>query len=606
MLSRGILPVMLWALLPSLAFAQHLSERAQWQPQTPPIDSRLDQPVEIEIIGRAAVPALEMLSEQTGVSLGVAPEDLDTVGERKFTIISRGLPLRAIMVQLPEALREAHWDVADHDGQLGYLLHRNSGAQATMAALRQRDRSPEELQARARAHRSSRLEAARRALEMSPAELDRLEQSDILLARAVRDSISRPAMEALFSLPGDKMDLLLSAGEAEITFDEASAWLQDIARTDLRLNRTPEWQANDGAEFSPGLAEELLSSVRFAFRFHVTGVHLILRPGSQPGSRVWSVIIAVPAASCPPGFEQRPERLLIRTGTPEEEAREIVRRLTEQWQEGAPAGAELEPAAQPDSQLTDVVLLDCAERLDLAEVQRIIAGRTDISIISDYFTMGPWDVPKDVRQGVPVWQLLEQLCASADYEWRRVGHCLVFNHRTWYQMVREEAPESVLVHYREKLEAGHDLSPRELVAIARSVHGLPYRERGPAPPEERYAYELLDSFARWALGLCDSITEEQALALFSQEGLHYGEMREEQHVQFLAEIRSWAVANEARQSPEMLSLHIRALSRDREGTLEGSVRIHASFQKKACGGTTIRFRLPYPPALCKGRADATG
>jgi len=49
------------------------------------------------------VPALELLSQATGVSLGVAPEDLDTVGERKLTIISKGLTLKANKVQLPEA-----------------------------------------------------------------------------------------------------------------------------------------------------------------------------------------------------------------------------------------------------------------------------------------------------------------------------------------------------------------------------------------------------------------------------------------------------------------------------------------------------------------------
>lgn len=595
---RWVLLSILLLLATGRAPAEHgWGTRQQWQPHIES-DQRLQKAVDTDIIGRGVVQALAILSEATGVSLSVAPENLETVGQRKLTVIPQGCTLKTIMVQIPAALRECHWDV-DAGGEVPvYLLHRNSGAHATIAALRQRDRSPEELQARARAYRSSRLEAARRALAMPSVQLDKLEQSDILLARAVRDSIARPAMEALFSLPGDKMDLLLSAGEAEITFDEASAWLQDIAHTDLRLNRTEEWQTNDGAELFPGLAEELLSSVRFAFCFYSTGLHLILRRGSQPESRAWDVIIAVPAASCPPGCEQRAERLLIRTGTPEEEATEIVRRLTEQWQEGAPAGAEPEPALQPDSQLTDVVRLDCAQRLDLTEVQQIIARSTDMPVISDYFTMGPWDVPEEVRDGVPVWQLLERLSASADYEWQRVGHCLVFKHGSWYEMVHEEVPESVLAPYRSKLETGQDLSPRELVAIARGLQGLPYRERGPAAPEDRYAYDLLDSFERWALNFCDSMTEEQASALFSPEGLQFPEMREDQQAQFLAEIRSWAVADKARQAPQMLALHIRGLSRDREGTLEGSVRIHASFEKKACGGTSLRFRLPYAPARC--------
>jgi hypothetical protein len=75
-------------------------------------------------------------------------------------------------------------------------------------------------------------------------------------------------------------------------------------------------------------------------------------------------------------------------------------------------------------------------------------------------------------------------------------------------------------------------------------------------------------------------------------------MNDDQQAQFLAETRLWAVADEAAQSPDLLALHIRAQTHDREGTREGSVRIHASFREKACGGTSVSFRLPYPPARC--------
>jgi hypothetical protein len=92
-----------------------------------PADRRLDQRDEMEILGRAAVPALTLLSEQTGVSLGGASEDLNTVGERKLTIISKGLLLKGIMVQLAEALQECHWDIDDSGDKPVYLLHRKMG-----------------------------------------------------------------------------------------------------------------------------------------------------------------------------------------------------------------------------------------------------------------------------------------------------------------------------------------------------------------------------------------------------------------------------------------------------------------------------------------------
>ncbi|MBN1460543.1 MAG: hypothetical protein JXA57_13500, partial [Armatimonadetes bacterium] len=84
---RAFVSICLALIVTAPAGAQHLGARVQWQPQTANPDSRLEQPVDIEILGRAAVPALEILSGATGVSLTVAPENLDTVGERKLTII---------------------------------------------------------------------------------------------------------------------------------------------------------------------------------------------------------------------------------------------------------------------------------------------------------------------------------------------------------------------------------------------------------------------------------------------------------------------------------------------------------------------------------------
>ena len=53
--------------------AQHLGARLQWQPEISDTDARLQQPVDIEILGRASVPALKLLSEATGVMLADEP-----------------------------------------------------------------------------------------------------------------------------------------------------------------------------------------------------------------------------------------------------------------------------------------------------------------------------------------------------------------------------------------------------------------------------------------------------------------------------------------------------------------------------------------------------
>ncbi|MCJ7822927.1 MAG: hypothetical protein MUQ26_07630, partial [Armatimonadetes bacterium] len=164
---RRLLLSLLLLLTAAPALAQHgLGAREQWQPQVGDTDTRLQQSVEIEIRGRAAVPALAMVSEATGISLSVAPEDLTTVGERKLSIFAHGCTLKDIMVQLPEALQECHWDIDPSGDEPIYLLHRNAGVENTTKWLADRDaaRRAEE----ARRQRIARMDEARRALAMSP------------------------------------------------------------------------------------------------------------------------------------------------------------------------------------------------------------------------------------------------------------------------------------------------------------------------------------------------------------------------------------------------------------------------------------------------------
>jgi len=172
--------------------------RDQWQPQTEN-DPRLQQRVQIETIGRAAVPALELLSEKTGVTLGVIPEDLETVGERKLTVIAQGCSLKAVMVQLPNALQECHWDIDLTGKEPVYLLHRNGSVETTMERLAAEE--PNRYQEERRPAREERLAEVRRALAMSPAELEDLAKSDPLLAATVTEPEARHHRIAAWS-PG--------------------------------------------------------------------------------------------------------------------------------------------------------------------------------------------------------------------------------------------------------------------------------------------------------------------------------------------------------------------------------------------------------------------
>ncbi len=144
--------------LVTAASAQHADTRQQWQPQTDQ-DPRLEQTVHVDIIGRAVVGGLPVLSEKTGVKLEVAPENRDSLGERKFTLLAREASLRAIMLQLCNALQDCHWDIDVAGPQPVYLLHEEPGAAAAVAKRREEEGAAREEERSAA--RNRRIEEAR-------------------------------------------------------------------------------------------------------------------------------------------------------------------------------------------------------------------------------------------------------------------------------------------------------------------------------------------------------------------------------------------------------------------------------------------------------------
>jgi hypothetical protein len=215
--------------------AQSARSVEPWQPQilvagNEP-DPRLFRPVHARILGRATVPALATLSESTGVLLRVDPERLATTGERKVTVIADGCDLKSIMVQLCEALQDSYWVVDRGAEQPVYTLTavHEAANEAAVYQMKAIGAQMEQVRTAGLEPRRERLEAARRALQMSPEELEQLEQSDLLLARAMRYPPMRANIEFIFSLPPEKLDQLASAGHASIPLGDAPQRLVDRA-----------------------------------------------------------------------------------------------------------------------------------------------------------------------------------------------------------------------------------------------------------------------------------------------------------------------------------------------------------------------------------------
>ncbi len=230
----------------------------QWQPRTAALDPRLDQPVQIEILGRAAVPALKLLSEKTGVSLGVMPEDVETLGERKLTIIAQGCTLRTLLVQIPKALQECHWDIDETGKEPAYLLHRDDATDNRIVRLLYQD--PETVhQAEHQAAREARVEEARRALAMSPEELAELEKTDLYLARSVKDPKTRFMLELFLALPEEQMNQFVETGKVSMSYSSAPERFRVSVNKLLQDSRS---ELATLPEFSHKIMKQILDSVQ--------------------------------------------------------------------------------------------------------------------------------------------------------------------------------------------------------------------------------------------------------------------------------------------------------------------------------------------------------
>jgi hypothetical protein len=556
----AILLILFWA---PLAIAQDLGEREQWQPQTEN-DPLLQQPVHFEILGRAAVPTLSMLSEQTGVSLGVAPENLDSLGERKVTIISKGLTLKAIMVHLCEALQECHWDVDASGEQPVYLLHRSPGMN---------DAAEREARVRAEAGRPWReavLAEVRRALAMPPEELTKLEQSDLLMAHACRGRFFRAQMEALVALPAMAMEELLRTGSVTIAYSGSASSLQ--AAADAVVGRYvfgpggggggPETEAFYQTYETPSIWQLSYQMADHPSRTVTLGVAAPV--GSQLRGLAEGII--VPPHDIPPGerWPSWPYRAILEdTGVPKDEARRILQarldKANKAWRESSSLAQRL-PRDEPSNPLLRARLSLEGGKYDpvpFLQFEQIIARKTDLSIVSDYFLGHGQVLPSDVlHQELTLWQLLHLVCPGQHYLWKDAGPCLVFHHEYWAEMAQQEIPEAVIADVRERLRQPGTPTLRDLAEISARLADK-QRDGWYRWPVDCRFVGMED--ADWALSLYRTLSPEQEQEALSICGLLFSEMTLAQQRQARARAEAFVPPVPESALPNV-AFHIRATS----------------------------------------------
>ncbi len=539
---RHVAVVMLMLLTASEALAQYPEPRWQWQPEFAEhgfdLDRRLEQPVTVEILGRSAVAALKMLSGKTEVDLSVSAEDLTTLGERKLTIIVKGLSLKGIMVQIPEALQECHWRIDTSGAQPMYQLHRNAGVAQFLeqAPGGERDRWQQVLENR----RMERIAAASRALSLGQRQLAELEKTDLFLARAAKDPYARAQMEAFFSLSSEQMNQFIQQRRISFSYRDAPPSIQAAARASLaaRLARAEHQIANPipGEEPDPALLKEWADRARALLadpsgstlsyqqvgnlEFDGLGIMLFVNSDGD---------VAIPVR-CRRMLLRGDyyERLLLAAGT---EDRDAAKKINDDWYK-----REIERQRQEQQQgwipptnrrLVRTVKLSELTVPDFAKFGKTVADMSGVSVISDYFAAPMYEVePGKAPAELPLWRTLYFLGQANGYQWKAVDDCLLFHHERWYDLVRDEVPESLILEYERKLTENGRLTLDDVAAFAQALalRHIPANRGGFIALPLDLARTTGNAFNPpnfWALPLYASLSPEQVARAKSAAGLPY-------------------------------------------------------------------------------------
>ena len=539
---RYLLVVALLLAVLSPVFAQHAANREWWQ-QTVSKDGfdpdrRLEQSVNFESSGHSATITLAELSKQTGVSLGVAPEDLRTVGERKLALFAKGVTLKSLMVRIPEALQECHWDVQPGT-KPSYFLHRNSDMDATVTWLREREQKRK--QAEARPPREARVKEALAAMTMTPEELDELAKTDPFLVQCVNNPQLRPYLETFAVLPDEKMAQFLDTGRIAVDYGGLAPELQQKMRNDIQQDVAEKSSRQDQGQ--AGIAQTILQNLSHSsLNFWDTSVLPSYEPSDPAIERTINITKTGPTGQGGTimgfgstlieskyfGFHQRyaMENLPRDAAKPDSENSPYALWYQDMLQEQKRlADTRAKEWTEPtDPELLQVVTLGAKQPLTLPQLQQLLTQQTGLTVVSDYFTDHSYTLPAEATAGIPLWRLLYTICDAYNCTWQKTGRLLIFHRTKWFDMTRSEVPESLLVRCRQKLQRQGRLT---LDDAAMAVLVLPDITREDTLPNDLQQagldYRSLLSGA-WALRFYATLSPAQKNQATSAAGLAYNDM----------------------------------------------------------------------------------
>jgi len=218
-----------------------------------------------------------------------------------------------------------------------------------------------------------------------------------------------------------------------------------------------------------------------------------------------------------------------------------------------------------------------------------VAAETDFSIVSDFFSTVAGYTPSDV-ESAPLWELLYRATERFIYRWHKVGDCLVFHHRDWYERVPSEVPESLLFPFVRKYCAG-ELTLDDFSTL---VEALPRRDGAvvaPKLPRQLLPYLRLSPWKIWTIDAYASLDSARRAALRRPEGIKVADMPPPAREIIFARVTDPEVlTSQSREDFEQAVFHLE----EEEKSSDGGAIITSLLYLEFPGGArhTARFWFP--------------
>lgn len=432
-------------------------------------DPRLDQSITFDSNGLRLAEAFASLGKLTGVSMvaGMTSDDW-MVYDRKVIVHVKGMKLRDLMLEVSRALSFT-WSTFDENGSRAYRLWRDLASETNELALR--TAADDQKSKLARQKRESALSDLVNLTSLPAADIQRLKDTDPWRYILATEPLGKDVADFLRSHPESREAYLSGAGSST----PVAAMSPDMQQAVRRIA-----DSYHALTKSIGASEDYSDLLSEFDRLQITINRRSLNAqdvftqsmlgGITIGSGIGSGSLEVPILdpSSPVARAFGAAVLRLRSGASKDEvAKELQAALKSA---ASDTGNTLTgPASRRDitsdpALRTPVELFKTPSTAPLTTTLAVLAEKTRLNIISDYFPVAPSNVPSGSRS---LGEQLEIIRATYGSNWEKAGSTLRFRDSEWFKKRTWEVPQIWLDFWASQGRLKDGLGLVELAQIGR-------------------------------------------------------------------------------------------------------------------------------------------